>query len=193
MNATKGVPVVLDLCCGGGGWSAGFMAAHWNAIGIDNVVQPDYPGAFVCADILTWDPAPWIGLIDFVVSSSPCTSFSEVWNFSRLPRPCTELGKALFHRCFEIADLLGVAIVAENVRGAVPFIGGAKAHAGSFYLWGDVPAILPTEKFIKGCWHDGATARGRKWTKKGNARARIPFDLAYHIARTAQVSGEVTR
>lgn len=34
-------------------------------------------------------------------------------------------------------------IVVENVCGAQKWVGRARAHYGSFYLWGDVPALLP--------------------------------------------------
>jgi hypothetical protein len=32
----------------------------------------------------------------------------------------------------------------ENVKGAQKFVGPAKWHYGSYYLWGDVPALMPT-------------------------------------------------
>jgi len=34
-------------------------------------------------------------------------------------------------------------MVVENVKGAQPWVGRAKWHYGSFYLWGDVPALMP--------------------------------------------------
>lgn len=36
-----------------------------------------------------------------------------------------------------------IPMVQENVRGAQPFVGRARWHYGSFYLWGDVPALMP--------------------------------------------------
>ncbi len=36
-----------------------------------------------------------------------------------------------------------IPMVVENVRGANPWVGRAKWHYGSFYLWGDVPALMP--------------------------------------------------
>ncbi len=36
-----------------------------------------------------------------------------------------------------------VPMVVENVKGAQPWVGRAKWHYGSFYLWGDVPALMP--------------------------------------------------
>jgi hypothetical protein len=179
------MPVCLDLYCGRGGWTAGYQAAGWDCIGVDIDPQPAYPGAFIQQDVLVFNPEPWRGLIDFVIASSPCTSFCEIWNFSKNPRPCTDLGRRLFARSFDIARVLEVPIIAENVKGAQPFIGPAAAHAGSFYLWGDIPAILPTERFIKGCFKSSKSAAGRKHVRNAAMRAMIPFDLAYHIARTS--------
>ncbi len=50
---------------------------------------------------------------------------------------------ALFDSCLRIAKEAGIPIVIENVKGAQPWIGSAKWHYGSFYLWGDVPALMP--------------------------------------------------
>jgi hypothetical protein len=34
-------------------------------------------------------------------------------------------------------------MVVENVRGAQKWVGRARWNFGSFYLWGDVPALMP--------------------------------------------------
>jgi len=36
-----------------------------------------------------------------------------------------------------------IPLVLENVKGAQRWIGPAKWHYGSYYLWGDVPALMP--------------------------------------------------
>jgi hypothetical protein len=36
-----------------------------------------------------------------------------------------------------------IPLVVENVKGAQPWVGRAAWHFGSFYLWGDVPALMP--------------------------------------------------
>jgi hypothetical protein len=36
-----------------------------------------------------------------------------------------------------------IPMVVENVKGAQPWVGRARWHYGSFYLWGDVPALMP--------------------------------------------------
>ena len=57
---------------------------------------------------------------------------------------------ALFDACFRIqreaSEAAGryIPMVVENVRGAQPWVGRARWSYGSYYLWGDVPALMPT-------------------------------------------------
>jgi hypothetical protein len=54
---------------------------------------------------------------------------------------------ALFDACFRIqseaSEAAGhyIPLIVENVRGAQPWVGEARAHFGSFYLWGDVGQV----------------------------------------------------
>ena len=63
------------------------------------------------------------------------------------PKPAPELFIALFNECFRIqreaSEAAGryIPLIVENVRGAQKWVGRAKWHYGSFYLWGDVPAL----------------------------------------------------
>ena len=58
----------------------------------------------------------------------------------------------LFNQCFriqrEVSEAAGhyVPMVVENVRGAQRWVGKARWNFGSFYLWGDVPALMPIPK-----------------------------------------------
>lgn len=55
----------------------------------------------------------------------------------------------LFDACFRIQREASAAagrlipMVVENVKGAQRWVGPAAWHHGSFYLWGDVPALMP--------------------------------------------------
>lgn len=55
----------------------------------------------------------------------------------------------LFNECFRIqreasfAAKRHIPMVVENVKGAQPWVGRARWSFGSFYLWGDVPALMP--------------------------------------------------
>jgi hypothetical protein len=56
---------------------------------------------------------------------------------------------ALFDACFRIqreaSEAAGrhIPMVVENVKGAQKWVGRARWHYGSYYLWGDVPALMP--------------------------------------------------
>jgi hypothetical protein len=67
---------------------------------------------------------------------------------------------ALFDACFRIqreaCEAAGhhIPMVVENVRGAQKWVGRARWNFGSFYLWGDVPALMPmTKKMAKMSGH----------------------------------------
>jgi hypothetical protein len=62
-----------------------------------------------------------------------------------LPPPSNELFDACFRIQREACEAAGhhIPMVVENVCGAQPWVGRAAWHYGSFYLWGDVPALMP--------------------------------------------------
>jgi hypothetical protein len=68
---------------------------------------------------------------------------------------------SLFDACFRIqreaceAADQHIPLIVENVKGAQPWVGRAKWHFGSYYLWGDLPALMPTtfrRKTHSGSW-----------------------------------------
>ncbi len=71
--------------------------------------------------------------------------FPEGYKGSRTFAQLTDL----FNQCFriqrEVSEAAGhyVPIIIENVRGAQEWVGKARWNFGSFYLWGDVPALMP--------------------------------------------------
>lgn len=46
-----------------------------------------------------------------------------------------------------------IPLLIENVKGAQRWIGSARWHYGSFYLWGDIPALMPMSKLFKTAGH----------------------------------------
>src|SRR5258708_17033541 len=68
---------------------------------------------------------------------------------------------ALFEACFRIqreaCEAAGrhIPLIVENVRGAQKWVGRARWNYGSFYLWGDVPALMPVT-FKGGFRFDGS-------------------------------------
>lgn len=130
-----------------------------------------YPGELVIADVMALTGAD-VADADLIVASPPCTEFSYMampWTRARQiarairgedefpesykgSRTVSEL-TALFDACFRIqreASAIRAArgqppipMVVENVRGAIPWLGKAAWNYGSYYLWGDVPALMP--------------------------------------------------
>lgn len=170
-------PLVIDLCCGQkGGWAKGFLQEGYRVIGLDITDCPEYPGEFYKADVRR-PPASILNLSSkstVIVASPPCEEFTRhqlPWTARRNP---PEPDLSIIDACWRFSEYAARPIVLENVRNAQRWIGTAKAHYGSRYLWGDVPALLPyAEKSRKS--HMSSTARAE--------RAKIPFDLAVHIAR----------
>ena len=68
-----------------------------------------------------------------------------------------------------------IPLIVENVRGAQKWVGRARWNYGSFYLWGDVPALMPMTSTRKMGWDNTVTGRLRREDdalKVGNASAR---------------------
>lgn len=63
--------LALDLFAGAGLVADGLREAGCTVVGVDNVRQPNYPGAFLLHDALTLDPR-FIAMFDFIWASPPC-------------------------------------------------------------------------------------------------------------------------
>lgn len=174
----EGKPFAIDLYCGLGGWTDGLLAEGWFVVGFDieQHVYGDhrYPAQLVLQDVLTLNGAQFKDA-SLIVASPPCQEFSYMampWRRGKQiaralrgedefpdgytgSRTAAEL-TALFDACFRIqreaSEAAGhhVPLVVENVRGAQPWVGRARWSFGSFFLWGDVPALMPmTAKAVK--------------------------------------------
>ena len=151
-KADRVKPLCIDLFCGLGGWTEGFLAEGYQVIGFDierhQYGEHRYPGELVLQDVLTLDGRQFRDAA-VIVASPPCQAYSYramPWKRAKaLPPPSNEL----FDACFRIAREAGVPLIVENVKGAQPWVGRAKWHYGSFYLWGDVPALMPPARAVK--------------------------------------------
>lgn len=177
MRVTK--PIVFDLFCGLGGWSEAFIAEGYRAIGFDIEAHDygtgGYPGELVLRDIRSINGAELVkeyGVPTIIVASPPCQEFSYMampWTKAKekqrkiLADPAEQARLTdLFNQCFriqrEVTEAAGhhVPMVVENVRGAQKWVGKARWNFGSFYLWGDVPALMPipakSRKTPEGSW-----------------------------------------
>lgn len=197
-------PLVIDLFSGLHGWGRAFLAEGWQVIGFDLVdmcsefgyPKPEGDHELVLQDIHTVDGKQFRDA-DFIVASPPCTQFSYRGRYGRKKNlaPPYE-GIALFEACFRIrkeassSNCEPIPMVVENVVWAQQFVGPAKAHWGSQYLWGDVPAILPVRVPGDPTKGNADGLRSQRFGSKTLARRRctaelsmIPYPLAQHIAR----------
>ncbi len=157
-------PLAIDLFCGLGGWADGFLAEGYDVIGFDVEARP-YPGQLVLQDVLTLHGSQFRHAAA-IVASPPCQEYSYMampWSRGKqiaaalceeIPFPEDYDGSrtvadlnALFNACFRIqreaseAARREIPLVVENVKGAQPWVGQARAHFGSFYLWGDINSV----------------------------------------------------
>lgn len=209
-------PLAIDLFCGLGGWTDGLLAEGYDVLGFDieNHVYGEhrYPAQLVIQDVLTLHGSQFKDAT-LIVASPPCQEYSYMampWKRGKQiaaalrgegefpagykgSRTIEDLNR-LFNACFRIqreaCEAAGrhIPMVVENVRGAEKWVGKAQWNFGSYYLWGDVPALMPiiaTRPVMKqGITHrsDGSTnfhgykSSGMNWSdqsKRGQDFTRI--------------------
>lgn len=157
-----GKPIAIDLFTGKGGWARGLSAVGWYVIGFDIEDKGHEGGELVLQDVLTLHGSQF-RKAHLIVASPPCQNYSYLaMPWSRSKSNNSQKAKAmrrrwetegpdnrLFDACFRIqreaCEAAGryIPLVVENVKGAQEWVGAARCHYGSFYLWGDVPALMP--------------------------------------------------
>ena len=175
MTAEPSKWLAVDLYCGLGGWTEAFLSEGYDVIGFDNerhaYGQHRYPAQLILQDVLTLHGSQFKDAT-VIVASPPCQAYSYramPWKRAKaLPPPDNTLFDACFRIQREASEAAGhkIPLIVENVCGAQKWVGRARWHYGSFYLWGDVPALMPMT--TKG----GVKVGGLDWndrTRKGQA------------------------
>jgi len=157
-------PLAIDLFCGLGGWSDGLIAEGYEVVGYDIEAHEygdmRYPGKLVIQDVLTLHGSQFKDAA-LIVASPPCQEYSYMampWKLGKAKAAAIRADTTgeslvrlnrLFNACFRIQAEASLAagrhipMIVENVRGAQPWVGRARFNFGSFFLWGDVPALMP--------------------------------------------------
>jgi hypothetical protein len=184
-------PLAIDLCCGLGGWTEGLLSEGWRVRGYDieahEYGEERYPAELVLRNILEMHGSE-IADADLIVASPPCQEYSYMampWKRAkqiaralrgeddfpdpyRGSRTIADL-TAIFDACFrlqrEASEAAGryIPMVVENVRGAEAWVGRAAWNYGSFYLWGDLPALMPA------IWKDAAKVPSFRFDGSGGS------------------------
>lgn len=201
-------PLAIDLYCGLGGWTEGPLAEGYRVIGYDieahEYGDERYPGELRLENVLTLNGAQFKDAA-LIVASPPCQEFSYMampWGRAKQiaralrrkdefpegytgSRTVAEL-TALFDACFRIqaeacaASGRNIPLVVENVRGAQPWVGRAAWNFGSYYLWGDVPALMPRTLEAQKFNPDG-TAHGQGLKAPNGAHRRDGAPHTRHL------------
>jgi C-5 cytosine-specific DNA methylase len=145
-------PLAIDLFCGLGGWTEGLLAEGYDVVGFDierhQYGDHRYPGMLAIQDVTTLHGSQFKNAA-LIVASPPCQAYSYramPWKRAKaLPPPDNTLFETCFRIQREACEAAGrhIPLIVENVRGAQKWVGRARWNFGSYYLWGDVPALMP--------------------------------------------------
>lgn len=154
-------PLAIVLYAGLHGWEEGLVAEGWRCVGFDIVDMCAMLGQprprncqLVLQDVLTLHGSQFRNA-DLIVASPPCQAYSYramPWSRAKvLPPPDNSLFDSCFRIQCEAIEAAGrfIPLIVENVRGAQRWVVYAKWHFGSYYLWGDVPALMPVARSLK--------------------------------------------
>jgi len=164
-------PLAIDLFTGIHGWAEGCIAEGFHVIGFDiedmsatlGLPKPDH-FSLVLQDVLTLHGSQFKDA-SLICASPPCQAYSYMampWSLAkakakaiRADETGAELERLnrLFEACFRIqreaSEAAGrhIPMIVENVKGAQPWVGRARWAFGSYFLWGDVPALMPIQRY----------------------------------------------
>ena len=170
---------IIDLFCGLGGWADGLIDAGHKVTGYDIVdYSSAYPGKFVQCDLMEYQ---MFDRADAVVASPPCTDFTKAglpgsWKPVIKYPPDIQRGLQIFNRTLFLVKLIKPEwFIIENVRAAQKFVGVAREHKGSRYLWGNYPSFNCASAYGK--------YRLPPSHNRAALRSKIPYSISYALGK----------
>lgn len=146
----------------------------------------------------SWMAMPWSRAKQVARALRGEDEFPTNYRGSRTIKQLNELFDACFRIQREACEAAGrhIPMVVENVRGAQPWVGRARWNFGSYYLYGDIPALMPPAKAYKSHgmnWSD-QTKRGQDFTRIAGRQAvegikGIPHRTSGHWTNPAEHEG----
>ena len=202
-------PLFVELFAGLHGWGEGALAEGFQVVGFDIVDMPKEIGhqrpdgvQLVLQDVRSIHGSQ-LKNASVIVASPPCQKYSYMampWSKAKAlrmwyrdpehPERIVQLNE-LFNACFRIqreaSEAAGryIPMVVENVKGAQPWVGRAAWKFGSYFLWGDVPALMPSPAKLRKSSHIPLCE-----TPKGTGATSWFFGNSKHEARNYGVKVE---
>lgn len=169
--------IVIDLFAGTCSWSLPWARRGYKVVAFDIYRHPSVPPEIELRlqDVLTVGGGEFKGRCRIVFASPMCDEYARwkmPWTRARnppIPNP------AQWDAAVRIAREADAPLILENVQSAQQFRGPARWHFGPFYLWGDIPALMPPfqPQFFR--------KKESYGSKEKAARAAIPSALAEHF------------
>lgn len=178
------MPRVLDLFCGAGGASMGYVLAGYDVTGVDIKHGRRYPWGYIRKDVMTLTPEDLQGF-DLIHASPPCQTYSATKHL-RNAQGKTTSKQDLVEPVRELLIASGVPYVIENVEGA-PLIDPVQLCGSAFGLKVRRHRLFESSMPLKGtgCNH---REQGRPVGIYGSMRDEIPG--GGHTAKTMEEAYE---
>jgi len=186
-----GMPLVLDLFCGAGGASDGYVRAGYRVLGVDIEPMPQYPYPFIQGDAFDVD-AELLASATLIHASPPCQAYSPMANRWRGAGGKADTRTKAIPAVEAMLRASGRPWVIENVRGS-DMVHGFELTGGMFGLgvhrprkfkasfdW-RVPSKVPPPEGHVGIYGNGMNRL--LWKRSDGSELRSPETI--EIARQA--------
>jgi len=186
---------VLELFCGRGGWSKGFVELGHECTGID-LYDLGYPYRFIKADLMDWTPDQDY---DIVLASPPCSEFSSLKRTIGTHIVDERQGLDLVYRAFYLIQLIKPKYwVIENVKGITEFLGppkeliryGVSKSLKAAALYGNFPELGFFDSDFGDYFRNGCNLLPGWNTKERGLRGLIPTTLSRQMAKSMTLGGK---